>query len=231
VSVTDYDRADNFCPIFSKRLAWGVITTRTERIRVLPLSTWRSTRTSRKSRAVWRQRTQASMSCSLTACACIEASTGGEGLDLVGQEMPLGATIALLAICAGVKNVAVVTDKNHHYHPASAALDHFRGCKRKASTSCVPIASGTPSSTSQLVGLSMLSSSKRQRASKSTRDRRRMGKRKGLPRSKARTGRRFSMTSSKKLTQSSCSSYQQTSCEILLKLTAVSRSKPAPIRE
>lgn len=54
---------------------------------------------------------------------------GGEGLDFVGTEMPLGTTIALLALTAGVRNVAVVTDKNHHHHPASAAFDHFR-CNR-----------------------------------------------------------------------------------------------------
>jgi len=54
---------------------------------------------------------------------------GGEGMRLVGQEMPLGSIIALLALNAGIKNVAVVTDKNHHHHPASAAFDCFRGCK------------------------------------------------------------------------------------------------------
>lgn len=60
---------------------------------------------------------------------------GGEGLQLVGQQMPLGATIALLALCGGVKNVAVVSNENHHHHPASAALDNFpfpnkmQGCR------------------------------------------------------------------------------------------------------
>ncbi len=44
----------------------------------------------------------------------------------VGQEMPLGTTIALLALWAGVKNVAVVTDADHHSNPASAALDVFQ---------------------------------------------------------------------------------------------------------
>ncbi len=43
----------------------------------------------------------------------------------VGQEMPLGTTIALLALWAGVKKVAVVTNANHHSNPASAALDVF----------------------------------------------------------------------------------------------------------
>lgn len=39
--------------------------------------------------------------------------------------MPLGTTIALLALVAGIKMVAVVTDENHHHHPASAAFDCF----------------------------------------------------------------------------------------------------------
>ncbi len=52
-------------------------------------------------------------------------SQGSEGLQYVGQEMPLGTIIALLALAAGTKMVAVVTDKNHHHHPASAALDRF----------------------------------------------------------------------------------------------------------
>lgn len=50
---------------------------------------------------------------------------GPEGERFVGQEMPIGTTIALLALYAGVKNVAVVTDKNHHDHPGSAAFDCF----------------------------------------------------------------------------------------------------------
>ncbi len=54
---------------------------------------------------------------------------GDAGRKFVGQEMPLGTTIALLAICAGVKKVAVVTDMNHHHHPASAAFDCFHACK------------------------------------------------------------------------------------------------------
>jgi len=50
---------------------------------------------------------------------------GPHGEQFVGKEMPLGTTIALLALMAGVKKVAVVTDMNHHNHPASAALDCF----------------------------------------------------------------------------------------------------------
>lgn len=56
---------------------------------------------------------------------------GGEGMKFVGQEMPLGTTIALQALMMGIKKVAVVTDMNHHHHPASAAFDCFAGkpCK------------------------------------------------------------------------------------------------------
>ena len=50
---------------------------------------------------------------------------GKKGSPLVGQEMPLGSIIALFALAQGVKKVAVVTDMNHHHHPASAALDCF----------------------------------------------------------------------------------------------------------
>lgn len=57
----------------------------------------------------------------------VPASKQAQGSDrLVGQEMPLGTTIALLAISQGIKKVAVVTDMNHHSHPASAAFDCFR---------------------------------------------------------------------------------------------------------
>lgn len=59
---------------------------------------------------------------------------GPEGDRFVGQEMPLGTTIALLALTAGIKNVAVVTDKNHHCHPASAAFD----CFPEKTSPCVP---------------------------------------------------------------------------------------------
>jgi CheY-like chemotaxis protein len=56
---------------------------------------------------------------------------GPDGSQFVGQEMPLGAVIALLALSAGVTKVAVVTDMNHHNHPASAAFDCFRGVSNK----------------------------------------------------------------------------------------------------
>ena len=53
----------------------------------------------------------------------------GAGMKYVGQEMPLGTTIALLALVAGIKKVAVVTDMSHHDHPASAMFDCFGKCK------------------------------------------------------------------------------------------------------
>lgn len=42
-----------------------------------------------------------------------------------GQEIPMGAIIALRAIAAGAKYVAIVTDANHHQNAASAAFDGF----------------------------------------------------------------------------------------------------------
>ena len=51
---------------------------------------------------------------------------GTEAIEkYVGQEMPLGFVIALLAAQAGCQRIAVVTDLNHHQHPMSAALDHL----------------------------------------------------------------------------------------------------------
>ena len=56
------------------------------------------------------------------------------GSELVGTEMPLGTTIALLALAVGIKTVAVVTDMCHHKHPASAAFDRFRWLRAKKSS-------------------------------------------------------------------------------------------------
>lgn len=50
---------------------------------------------------------------------------GGEGERFVGQEMPVGWSLALLAASRGAKYVAVATDMNHHNHPASAMLDRL----------------------------------------------------------------------------------------------------------
>ena len=51
------------------------------------------------------------------------SAQGGPGMDFVGKEMPVGTFLILLALNAGVKNIGMVTDTNHHHHPASAALD------------------------------------------------------------------------------------------------------------
>ena len=62
-----------------------------------------------------------------------DRSLGGSARNYAGQEMPLGSIIALQALYAGVKKVALVTDTNHHDHPASAALDSFQGGMEKPS--------------------------------------------------------------------------------------------------
>lgn len=48
-----------------------------------------------------------------------------KGLDFAGQEMPVGVFLAIKAAMHGAKFVAVLTDTNHHDHPASACLDYF----------------------------------------------------------------------------------------------------------
>lgn len=51
------------------------------------------------------------------------SAQGDKGLKYVGQEMPVGWSLAITAALRGAKYVAVVTDMNHHHHPASAMLD------------------------------------------------------------------------------------------------------------
>lgn len=48
---------------------------------------------------------------------------GAVGRQFVGQEMAVGWALALEAARCGAKYVAVVSDANHHDHPASAMLD------------------------------------------------------------------------------------------------------------
>lgn len=50
---------------------------------------------------------------------------GEEGKKYIGQEMPVGFALSLMAALSGAKYVAVVTDTDHHDHPASAMLDTF----------------------------------------------------------------------------------------------------------
>lgn len=52
-------------------------------------------------------------------------SMGREGDKFVGQEMPVGVFLALLAAKNGAKYVSLITDTNHHDHPASACIDPF----------------------------------------------------------------------------------------------------------
>lgn len=52
---------------------------------------------------------------------------GTRGLKFVGQEMPVGWSLALVAAKRGAKYVAVASDLDHHSHPASAMLDRLYG--------------------------------------------------------------------------------------------------------
>jgi CheY-like chemotaxis protein len=54
---------------------------------------------------------------------------GGEGLQFLGQSIDVGFSLAMKLAMEGIKNVAVVTDMNHHSHPASAIMDWFLGKK------------------------------------------------------------------------------------------------------
>jgi len=48
---------------------------------------------------------------------------GPKGEQFVGKEMPVGFALALMAVVHGARFVGVVTDTNHHDHPAAAMLD------------------------------------------------------------------------------------------------------------
>ena len=54
-----------------------------------------------------------------------------EGLRFAGKEMPVGIFLALLAAKKGAKYVAVLTDSDHHSHPASACFDAFNESESK----------------------------------------------------------------------------------------------------
>jgi CheY-like chemotaxis protein len=62
---------------------------------------------------------------------------GDKGMRFVGQEMPLGIFLAIQAANVGVQFVGLLTDKNHHDHPASAALDQL--CRMKINDSALVI--------------------------------------------------------------------------------------------
>lgn len=50
---------------------------------------------------------------------------GSRGEKYIGQEMPVGFALSLMAVMHGARYVAVVTATNHHDHPASAMIDPF----------------------------------------------------------------------------------------------------------
>lgn len=48
---------------------------------------------------------------------------GGSGLEFLGQPLDVGYSLSIILACKGIKQIAVVTDMNHHSHPASAIFD------------------------------------------------------------------------------------------------------------
>lgn len=50
---------------------------------------------------------------------------GAKGDQYIGQEMPVGWSLALVAARRGARYVGVLSDTNHHDHPASAMLDRL----------------------------------------------------------------------------------------------------------
>lgn len=63
--------------------------------------------------------------------------SGRAGNEFVGQEMPVGFGLALDAVLHGAKYVAVVSDGDHHSHPAVAMLDRL-GSYSGWNTECGP---------------------------------------------------------------------------------------------
>lgn len=55
-----------------------------------------------------------------------ERMMGPKGEKYIGQEMPVGFALSLMAALQGAKYVAVVTATNHHDHPAGAMIDPFK---------------------------------------------------------------------------------------------------------
>lgn len=68
---------------------------------------------------------------------------GPNGYQYVGQEMPLGIFTALAAAQAGIKLVGLLTDSNHHDHPASASLDAFQRQTLKVNGATVLLSNDT----------------------------------------------------------------------------------------
>ena len=56
-----------------------------------------------------------------------ETMTLGErGMEYIGQSIMVGYPLSIFLAQSGVNRVVVVTDTNHHDHPASAIMDHMR---------------------------------------------------------------------------------------------------------
>jgi len=51
---------------------------------------------------------------------------GKKGMAFAGQEMPIGIFLVLLALKQGARKIGLLTDTNHHDHPASACVDVFQ---------------------------------------------------------------------------------------------------------
>ena len=51
----------------------------------------------------------------------------GKGLKLVGEMMPIGLVVALLALQKGVPEIFILSDTNHHDHPVAWAMDSIVG--------------------------------------------------------------------------------------------------------
>lgn len=52
---------------------------------------------------------------------------GGDGMNYFGQPLDVGYSLAMKLAMDGIKLIGVVTDMNHHHHPASAIMDWFLG--------------------------------------------------------------------------------------------------------
>lgn len=52
---------------------------------------------------------------------------GGKGLEHLGQPIDVGYSLSIKLALEGIKLIGVVTDMNHHHHPATAIMDWFLG--------------------------------------------------------------------------------------------------------
>lgn len=57
---------------------------------------------------------------------------GDKGYAFIGEPVPTGLALALLALKVGVGKVAVVSNGNHHHHPLTWALDALQERNKKS---------------------------------------------------------------------------------------------------